>query len=208
MFTVLPLAIRVDKGTETGDLTTMQSYLRHLQGDLEDATDSVMYGPSTQNKIERWWRELLDRMETYFKEQLARLLNDGDYDSSDDVDRNLLAFVYIPVLQKELDIFRVSIWNNHRGRQQKNRELPAGVPEHIYNFPEHYGGQKCGFPVTEERLREVAELSNVLESTGDFLDENFRQECQRHIPNTADIKPAEAANAYLFLKANFDINRI
>ena len=27
--------------------------------------------------------------------------------------RNILAYVYIPVVQKEFDVFRVSVWNNH-----------------------------------------------------------------------------------------------
>jgi len=47
----------------------------------------VMYGPSTANKIERWWRELHHRMECYFKEQLKTLLNDGHYDQTDQRDR-------------------------------------------------------------------------------------------------------------------------
>ena len=59
--------------------------------------------------------------------------------------RNLLSYVYIPVLQKELDVFRVSVWNNHRVRKQKGKELPTGVPEHIYHCPDQYGGEKCGF---------------------------------------------------------------
>ena len=81
----------------------------------------------------------------------------------------MLAFVYIPLLQKELDVFRTTVWNNHSSRYQRDKELPVGVPEHIYNFPENYGGEKCGFPITEEQLQEVAELSNVLEGTNDFL---------------------------------------
>lgn len=79
----MPSRIRVDKGTETIVLATMHAYLRNQQGDLEDASDSVMYGPSTQNKIERWWRELLERMERYFKRQLDSLVQDGQYDRDD-----------------------------------------------------------------------------------------------------------------------------
>lgn len=45
-------------------MSTMHCFLRDQHGDLEDATKSVVYGPSTQNKIERWWRELVERMET------------------------------------------------------------------------------------------------------------------------------------------------
>lgn len=89
---VLPQRIRIDKGTETVVMATMQSFLRAQHGDLENATDSVLYGPSTQNKIERWWRELLERMERFFKQQLSTLVEDGDYDSSNKEDR--LKFTY------------------------------------------------------------------------------------------------------------------
>lgn len=122
--------------------------------------------------------------------------------------RNLLAYIYIPVLQKELDTFRVCVWNNHRMRRQKHKALQTGVPEHIYHYPQHYGGEKCGLPVTEEQLQEVAELSGVLEGTDDYLEAGFRRECERHIPDTSDVEPAQAANAYLYLKANFDIGRV
>lgn len=110
--------------------------------------------------------------------------------------------MYIPVVQKELDLFRENVWNSHRGRKQKSKELPAGVPDHIYSFPERYGGEKCGLPITEEQLKEIAELSEVLEGTDDFLDPEFRTRCEVVIPNVDDIEPAEASNAYLYLKAN------
>ena len=62
--------------------------------------------------------------------------------------------------------------------------------------------------VTEDQLQEVAEMSGVLEVSENFLDDAFRLECERHIPNTDEIIPAEASNAYLFLKANFEENRV
>ena len=57
------------------------------------------------------------------------------------------------MLQKELDTFRVSVWNNHRMRKQKAKELPDGVPEHIYMYPQNYGGEKCGLSVTKNNSR-------------------------------------------------------
>ena len=83
----MPERIRIDRGTETGIMSTMHCFLRAKHGDLADATESVLYGPSTQNKIERWWRELLDRMERFFKRQLSSLLEDGDYDATNEQDR-------------------------------------------------------------------------------------------------------------------------
>ena len=58
--------------------------------------------------------------------------------------RQLLAFVMIPLLQRELDIFKDTVWNNHRIRHQKDVQLPSSVPNHIYNFPEEYDLEKCG----------------------------------------------------------------
>ena len=88
---VIPTVVHIDRGTETDLLATMQSYLFQLNlGDDYDGTDCVMHGPSTQNKIERWWRELHHRMETYFKEQLKRLLESGQYDATDQLHRYIL----------------------------------------------------------------------------------------------------------------------
>ena len=55
---------------------------------------------------------------------------------------------------------------------------------------------------------EVANLSNVLGATDDYLETIFRMDCERHVPDTNEIEPTEAANAYLYLKANFDPNRV
>ena len=47
----VPSYIRIDKGTETAVVATMQSYLRRNNNDLDDPTDSVLYGPSTANQV-------------------------------------------------------------------------------------------------------------------------------------------------------------
>ena len=58
--------------------------------------------------------------------------------------RMLLAFFMIPLLQKELDTFKDTIWNTHRIRPQKDTVLPNGVPDHIFSFPEEYGLEESG----------------------------------------------------------------
>ena len=45
----------------------------------------------------------------------------------------MLAFVYIPVVQKECDIF-VENWNSHRIREQKDLNLPTGILDHVFFF--------------------------------------------------------------------------
>lgn len=95
-------------------------------------------------QIERWWRELHNRLEKFFKRQLRMLLEKGYYDPDDEMDRHMLAFVFIPVIQKEMDIFKETIWNSHRVRSQKEARMPKGIPNHLYSFPESYGAQECG----------------------------------------------------------------
>ncbi len=78
-FTVLPDSWRIDKGTETGIMTVIHCYLQERTNNIEHASETVLHGPSTQNKIERWWRKLLERTERYFKAQLNKLLEDGQF---------------------------------------------------------------------------------------------------------------------------------
>ena len=75
-------------------------------------------------------------------------------------------------------------------------------------FTTSQGGQKCGFCITEEQLEEVADLSDVLEGTDDYLKPVFRRECERHLPSPDSIEPAEAADAYRFLKSMVDPNML
>lgn len=77
---VMPARLRLDKGTETVDMATMHSYLLSQHFGIEDSENCVIYGPSTENRIERWWKELLERLERFFKDQLSTLLEEGDYE--------------------------------------------------------------------------------------------------------------------------------
>ena len=47
---VISAIIRVDKGTETGIMATIHSFLRRHHGDM-DPHDTVVYGPSTSNQV-------------------------------------------------------------------------------------------------------------------------------------------------------------
>ena len=47
-------------------------------------------------------------------------------------------------MQKELDLFKDTIWNTHPIRMQKDTCLPCGIPIYIYEFPEEYDLEECG----------------------------------------------------------------
>ncbi|CAB3987262.1 Hypothetical predicted protein [Paramuricea clavata] len=184
-------------------MATIHAYLRNANNDIENAEDTVLYGSSTSNKIESWWRELHHRLEKYFKHQLNRLFDDGLYDPDNQTDRYLLAFVYIPVLQKELNTFCETVWNSHRVRCQRDAQLPKGVPNHLYSFPEQYEARDYGLPVSKEALDEVAEISGVLDAHDDYLPVDVREQCEAIIPEICEVKSKNAAETYLFLKAHY-----
>ena len=57
--------------------------------------------------------------------------------------------------------------------------------------------------VTEEQLMEVAEYSEVLDITNDFLESDFRERCINIIPYPERIKNGEWYDAYIYLKEKF-----
>ena len=101
--------IRIDKDSETGVTATMHTILRSGHGKLEDPSKSVVTGKSPANQIERWWRELHDCFEKYFKEQLMHILWQGHYHPQKEIYRSIIAFVYIPALEREMHLFVTTI---------------------------------------------------------------------------------------------------
>ena len=47
---IIASIIRIDKGTETGDMATLHEYLRRDHGDI-NPEDTVVYGKSTSNQV-------------------------------------------------------------------------------------------------------------------------------------------------------------
>jgi len=62
-----------------------------------------------------------------------------------------------------------------------------------------------GLPVTEEQLKEAATQSGVLTFPDDFLEAEFRAECERVLPDSETIRPHECRDAYMYLKSNFQL---
>ena len=190
--------IRLDRGTEMGVLASIHAFLIRSHGDMAPE-DTVQYGTSTTNRIERWWRELHERLEAFFKSQLLNLLDLGLYDREDDNDRNMMAYVYIPLIQREMDTF-MELWNSSRCRLQKNTLMPDGIPDFIYCNPEAYGLEDQGWELTLDELEKVARVSGILNAANDYLTEDFRRKCSQILPNPESIMPKEAAASYRTLR--------
>jgi hypothetical protein len=48
---VMPLMLRVDRGSETGTMATIHAFLWRTNPDDKDLIDSIIYGPSTSNQV-------------------------------------------------------------------------------------------------------------------------------------------------------------
>ena len=46
--------LRLDRGTETCTMATIHAFLRGNNGDMDDASDAILYGPSTSNQVGGW----------------------------------------------------------------------------------------------------------------------------------------------------------
>jgi len=68
-----------------------------------------------------------------------------------------------------------------------------------------YSNYITGLPVTEEQLKEAATQSGVLTFPDDFLEPEFRAECERVLPDSETIRPHECRDTYMYLKSNFTL---
>ena len=46
--------------------------------------------------------------------------------------------MFFPILERELNEF-VHYWNTHRIRSSRHGNCIGGVPDDLYDMPEHYG---------------------------------------------------------------------
>ena len=82
-------------------------------------------------------------------------------------------------------------------------EIAAGVPDHIFSFPGHYGDTDMGIPLHKDELREVAELSGIMDGdVFDFIGPRVRRECLQLLSNPEKVESKDAIEAFRFLKRN------
>lgn len=114
----------------------------------------------------------------------------------------MLAFIFIPVVQKELDEFSKVVWNHSRGRKQENKELPTGIPEYIFDNPEEFGVEDCGVTITEANLLAVGNEYHI------DLDECFIDpvlyERFSTIIDVNELQPKDTCDAFLYLKEKYE----
>ena len=114
----------------------------------------------------------------------------------------MLAYVFVPVVKRALDEFKQTVWNNNRGMKQANKDLPTGVPEHIFRFPENYGGSDGGIKISDEQIEVMREEYRAeFNFVKDYTSGASRALFETHIASTDEIKACEAIDAYRYLRS-------
>lgn len=88
------------------------------------------------------FRDLIQNLTSSFVFTVEGVKKNKKFDLS--INRSLMAFIVVPLMQRELHEFKDITWNSHRIRAQRNTLLPDGIPNHIYQFPEQYQLEDCG----------------------------------------------------------------
>ncbi|XP_062605262.1 uncharacterized protein LOC134267055 [Saccostrea cucullata] len=146
-----PKRIRADLGTENGHMEQMQKFLRYEHLD-EFASRSFLYGSSNHNqRIEAWWSYLRSHNAQFWM-SLFKGLKEEDEFTGNFLDKNLIQFCFMRLIQDELNEV-VHLWNTHRMRRNQNQVAPSGRPLTMYQIPHLYGTENHACPVSLEKIR-------------------------------------------------------
>ncbi|KAF7288816.1 hypothetical protein HMN09_01363400 [Mycena chlorophos] len=103
------------------------------------------------------WSQLRRRFAPGFEDVLDVGVNNGWYDPKSLLESLVFRFVFIPWLQAELDAYMERL-NNTRKRADRNKILPHGVPNDIYEHPEEYGALNFKINVLPQHIHQVRDI--------------------------------------------------
>eukprot|EP00731_Ephydatia_muelleri_P038026 Em0632g3a len=126
--------MRSDHGTENTIIALCQMVLRHNHTDHHAGCNSFVFGSSVRNtRIESWWSRLRAFKTSWWIDLFKSLVEDGFYDPTITLQRHIAAYVFEPLLRKELHEFKER-WNQHRIRYNRHAVCPGGVPDDLYTL--------------------------------------------------------------------------
>ncbi|KAJ6460794.1 hypothetical protein C8R47DRAFT_1242082 [Mycena vitilis] len=156
----IPLQLTTDKGSEIGWQYAFQATLRYAFAPNIDPLVYAVYMvlKSVHNTvIEGFWRWLKTKMGLNLKAIIMQGKQDRIFDSNVAFHVPLFYWIFVPLIQHELDEFR-EWWNIHRVRTQSDKHMPSGhVPAHAFEHPSHFGGIDCRIRVPKEAVAELRE---------------------------------------------------
>ncbi|KAG9311682.1 hypothetical protein JVU11DRAFT_7919 [Chiua virens] len=154
----IPLVTQSDPGTENFGVANGQTMLRQI------------LDPSLAGFIQhRWmrlkknvmpeiaWSQLRRRFTPGFEAILQQGVDSGWYDPDNTLQLMIFRWLFIPWLQAELDRYQYRV-NNTLKRRNRNKILPHGVPELIFQNPTNYGALDFKVPVNQAVIGSIRGL--------------------------------------------------
>ncbi|KAJ7932229.1 hypothetical protein B0H13DRAFT_2227784 [Mycena leptocephala] len=154
----IPLVSQSDPGAENLGLANGHTMLRHWHDPSLEGTLQHRWMNEKKNVMpEIAWSQLRHRFTPGFEDILDRGIHNQWYDPNNLLQALVFRWVFIPWLQKELDAYRDRV-NNTAKRADRNKVLPRGVPNHIYQAPEDFGVLDFKINVDPESAAHVRNL--------------------------------------------------
>ncbi|KAF3856889.1 hypothetical protein F7725_017612 [Dissostichus mawsoni] len=117
-----PQRMRADRGTENGHIREMQLFLRRNHTDHHAGEGSFIYGCTDRIVV-----GVLRKQSVQFWMDPFKTLKDDGYFTGDFLDKNLVQFCFLNLLQEELDEV-VRTWNTHQIRSRPVHGLQGDAP--------------------------------------------------------------------------------
>ena len=175
-----PKLCRTDRGTENTIMAGMQCFFRRYGNDELSAERAHRYGSSiTNQRIESWWAQLKKSWASWWIQFFQKLIEDGEFDTSDELQKQCLHFSFVKVIQNELDDVRER-WNTHYIRRSRHN-TQAGIPDEMFFLPESFNTADYKEDVTDEDLFQMKQQI-VLNGNANMYFEYF-SEISSALPN-------------------------
>ena len=172
-YKIVPNLLRMDAETENIYCQDFQSY---CTGEEE----SFLYASSTRNQIiDAFWSRLKRYKLSWWSDFFTGMTVNGIFKSDDKLHEELLLFMFMPILQKELNECLMT-WNSRDVKQ--SAAAPGGVPDVLFHMPGPVDFQNQG-TIAERRDVNVAEDVVEVISLPFFQNKDLYElfECNFHI---------------------------
>ncbi|KAG2114133.1 hypothetical protein DEU56DRAFT_749025 [Suillus clintonianus] len=154
----MPMVTQSDPGTENYGIANAHTMLRQWHDPALQGTLQHRWMRSNKNVMpEITWSQLRRRFTPGFESILEQGVNEGWYDSNNTLQVMVFRWVFVPWLQRELDAYQDRI-NNTSKRRDRNKVLPHGVPNLIYESPEDFGALDFKITVEQDAIDRVRAL--------------------------------------------------
>ncbi|KAG1821416.1 hypothetical protein EV424DRAFT_1539144 [Suillus variegatus] len=151
----IPMVTQSDPGTENYGIANAHTMLRQMYDPALQGTLQHRWMRTKKNvKPEITWSQLRRRFTPGFETLLDEGVESGWYDSDNTLQVMIFRWVFIPWLQCELDRYQDHV-NNTLKRPDRNKVLPHGVPNLIYESPEDFGALDFKVTVKQDAIDHI-----------------------------------------------------